>query len=165
MKFKAAFLASSMAAAMAAPAAAQWVHSEDQSSFGAGNLNIAVTGGTDYGLGFRCTTAADAVIIFITPEKTDDETINLVNALSPELLIRVDENLPIELAGSVEDRDGVMAINATADAKLLSELKDGNKSVAVAIRSTGSIFHERDFGLVNSTDAIGKFMKGCGIPE
>ncbi len=165
MNLKVAFLAASLAAALAAPAAAQWVHDEDGSAFDDAKTNIAIVAVGQYGFGFRCTEASDLTAVMIAPEAMDEGTVSAINASSPELLLRVDKNTPHELQAVIESNGDTISVLSLITPELAAEVRDGKLGISVAIRAMGKIFHEKEQSLANSTDAISKLMKGCGIAE
>lgn len=171
MKFKAAFLAATAATSMATPAAAQWIHNEDGSAFDDTETHIALVAVGAYGFGFRCTNVSDLTAVMIAPEKMDKETEGSVNALIPQLLVRVDDGQVISIYAEIKADDESISILSVANpdqggnAKLASQVRDGKSRVSVAVKMVDEIFHETKFSLVNSTAAIGKLMTGCGIAE
>lgn len=72
-------------------ASAQWVYQKNESAFSDTSTNIAFTTKHQYGFGFRCSSPADLVLIFMTPDKSFEEySYDTVNASNqnywPELI-------------------------------------------------------------------------------
>ncbi len=165
MKFSAILVVAAMAALVPVASQAQWIHDEQGSAFDDKKTHLAITGLGDYGFALRCTNPADLEMVLLAPEKMDQETAAQINALSPELMIRVDDLPPGKYQAEIVAKEASIAAIALVPIDLAIQIRDGNRRVSVALGTLGELFHEREYGLRGSTAAVDAMMKGCRIAE
>lgn len=158
--------ASVVAGLVAGAAQAQWLHQETGGAFDDNPMQLAATaiGGGAYGLGLRCTSPDDLVVLFITPERIEGGLAEIMTSMSPDLLIRVDDNDPVEVKPSIEGQDGDdLSAIAEIDVALVDEINAATRRVSVAIRLAGDLYHETEFNVRGSTAATATLMEKCGL--
>lgn len=153
-------------------AGAGWINDTKEDAFN-GDLYIAMNVSTPgYGLGFRCSNSSDLVLVFITPERADDQTTKLLELLDPKLLVIVDKGEPASFTASVtvpgvgigeprlmfsSEDDGVRA--------LLQAVMSAKRRVAVAVEWFDQKLHSTVFDVAGSKRALGKLVAECGLED
>ena len=152
-------------AAFAAPASAQWMHDEQKGAFSDVTTNLAFTALGKYGLGFKCTSQDDLMLVFGTPEAIEEQSIlTLMTASQPAILVRVDDESILELTGTADAPQGNLMLYSAVDADFLDGASAATRRIAVAVRVLGEMYHEVEFGVMGSGRAIDLLKDGCGIP-
>lgn len=146
------------------PASAQWVHQEQGNAFDTEKVQIVLTARGQYAVGLRCTSENDLTTIFITSESVDQNTLEMINAAEPEILVRVDQNEPHTLDAEGDIPEGKLTLRADAPPSLASELIEAKSRVSVAARMLGSLYHETEFNVRDSTASVTKLVELCGLP-
>lgn len=148
------------------PAAAEpWVYQEHGSAFEARKTHIALTAVGNYAVGLRCSEADNLTLIFITPEEADQDNVEVLNQVSPEILVRVDENEPFVIAAQLDVVDGTLTALGPAPSALGDQLVVAVSGVSVAARIMGELFHETRFGVQSSTATVSKLLGLCGLSD
>jgi hypothetical protein len=153
-----------LAMSVALPVAAEpWVYQEHGSVFEDGKTHIALTAAGSYAVGLRCSGPDDITLIFITPEEADPDNVDLLNQVSPKILVRVDQNDPIEIAAQLDVVESGLTMYGAAPPALGDQLVAAGSGVSVAVRLLGELFHETRFGVQGSTATVSKIMDLCGL--
>lgn len=164
-----AIFAGTFIAAAAMPAAAQWMHQRSEDPF-QGDTHLAM--GIDLGgymVAFRCIKPDDLSLIFVVPERPDDETTALVRAAGPTIAVIVDDRPKVELAATLNqtpDGDNYrfeVAGKPDEVAQLARAAAEASRRVAVAAFVLGKVVHQKTFRATGSTRALGALVKGCGL--
>ncbi|WP_156800933.1 hypothetical protein [Oceaniovalibus guishaninsula] len=152
------------AASFAGPSKAQWMHQEHGGAFDGNAVQMAIAASASYGLALRCRNSDDLEIIYLTPEATEAGTIEVMNAASPTLLLRVDENEMFELAATLElANDGTVTAISDAPITVPSQVNSATTRVAAALKILGQVFHETEFKVNGSTAATNVLSEKCGL--
>lgn len=146
-------------------ASAQWLHQETGSAFEDTKLQIALVAEGRNAFGLRCSNGTDFEAVFMAPDSMDAEQASLLNALGPELLIRVDDAAPFTLSVQTEMADQNLKMVASSPVELFEQVRDGKSRVSVALRVVGELYHETAFRLNGSTKAVGAVIATCSIPQ
>lgn len=141
----------------------QWLYQSRESAFGDDTLHIALTASGLYGFGLRCRNGTFEAV-YITPEKFG-ESIGLLNALRPQLRIRIDNQGVLDFDAELEDAEGKLAVLAEIDRSLAEAVRDARRRVAVVVEVLGERFHEKSFNVRGSTKAVGKVIADCDSPD
>jgi hypothetical protein len=150
--------------AMLAPgvAAAQWHYQGEDSAFGEGGLHIAAVANQLYFFGVRCE-LGQMEAVYATPEDVDDSDTLTLQMLSPEFLLRVDDNEPIEALAVLDSMNGKLRATTEVEYAFADQLRNATRRLAIAIRLGGERFHEQTFSVVGSTRTVDDMMAGCGV--
>lgn len=136
-------------------ACAGWVHTKNEDPF-QGDQHLAMKLSFGELAGFRCTSASDLALVYVTPEKPSDQTTALLALSSKKLLVIVDSQPKIEL---VADMD------VTVDGEKYRLSAEGPQvaKIAAAVQINDKIAFSKTFDVKGSTSAIGALLKGCDI--
>ena len=154
----------------AAPACAEWVHTTEDDPFTDSPVQLSAAIDTSgYFGGFRCTTAADLALVFVTVEEVgNDGAADLLAALPVKVLVIVDDAPKVELDAKVEPTpDGKKyRVIAQGDDKLTGLLKAtlaAKKRFAISQEILGKRYHTHSFNARGSSKALEKLVAACGI--
>lgn len=159
-------IGASLLALVASSSAAfsQWVYNGEESAFGGAGVHLVVTAHKEYLFGFRCY-EDETLALFVTPEHISEQDAAELSDLSPEFLIRVDDNdVDVELAYA-DRANEKLRLTREVPLKLLLQVRDAKRRVAVAFRVDDRVFHEQSFTARGSTSALRKFIANCFAAE
>lgn len=154
-----------LALLFSATAVAQWIYNEEEDTFGEGGEKMILVTDLFTGFGVKCSPAGLRAF-YATPEKVEEgTTLEAVNRTHPKLLVRVDKNPPYELDATF---DVTMENRARAWAddippKLVKEIRDAKRRIAVAVRILGKIYHKNSYPVRGSTAAARRLIKRCSL--
>ncbi len=151
---------------LATTATAQWIYQEHGSVFEATGTHLALVVSGIYGAGLRCTNSNDLTFIFITPERVDnnnDDTLQFLNSVSPELLIRVDDNDIITLSAQADETELGLSLFAASPVSLAEQVIAARSRISVAARVLGQLFHEQSFSVGGSTASVSRIKELCNF--
>lgn len=163
MTFRSLFLTSLMLGVCGFPAVAQWVHQEHGSAFNDQKEQLALTAFGQYAVGLRCSSANDLTVVFITPEVVDGKALDQINALTPKVLIRIDQNEAHAYEASGDNPSGSLSFYAAVPEGLAKEVMAAQSGVSVAVQMLGSLYHETRFSARGSTRAVSEIVARCGL--
>ncbi len=142
---------------------AQWLFQTQENAFEPSkSMHIALTAAGDYALGLRCQNG-EMSAIFITSETIED--VSVLNALKPELLIRIDQNEIFAFPTLLEARDNKLTASVTDEEKISSVFEEGKKAkkrISVAIKMLAETYHPTNFNVRGSTKSITELQANCG---
>lgn len=157
------FLAS---AALATPAAAEWHFQEQGSAFDEKKIRVAIAVRPGYAFAFRCTGKDDLDVAFITPEAVEQDAVETLNAVQPEILVRVDDNEIITIPAVIDTGNTEMVLRGVPPTHLATQVIEASSGVSVAVRVIGQLYHEQEFDVLGSTKSVQDLLKACSIaPE
>lgn len=155
----------------AAPAAAEaaWMHQVIEDAFqGDGQLAMTMAPPA-YALGFRCRSAEDLALVFMTPESATVEIVAGIALSVPKLLVIVDSapRVSMPAIGELTNGDDKLLFYSEdqAVAGLLSAALAAKKRVAVAVEIGGKIVHSIVFNTSGLTRALVKLVAGCNLKD
>jgi hypothetical protein len=73
---------------------AEWLHNVEDDPFRGGEVHVAMAIATDFSgfvTGFRCSSADDLTLVFVTPEKTKDIPVPGIDKIPVKLLVITDD--------------------------------------------------------------------------
>ncbi|WP_422018887.1 hypothetical protein [Roseibium sp.] len=144
---------------------AQWLHQKQESAFGSDGLELIITASAGMGFGIRCSSESIEAVFITKDTSFDDETFLIANATSPKLLLRIDNEAPLELEGMLWDSEGKAAMTAEVEAEFIDGIANAKRRVSVAVKLLGEVYHETSFSAVGSTKAANKLKAGCSAKQ
>jgi len=145
---------------------AGWVHTRNEDPF-QGDQHLAMTMTFEELAGFRCTSASDLALVYVTPEKPSDQATALLALSSKKLLVIVDSQPKIELVAdmdvTVDGEKYRLSAEGPQVAKIAAAAAAAQKRFAVAVQINDKIAFSKTFDVNESTSAIGALLKGCDI--
>ena len=149
---------------------AQWFYDQGEDDpFAGGSQHLAMSLARSGELiGFRCTSADDLVLLFVSNEKPDPQQMAAMMLMPAKLLVIVDDASQQEFDASIE-------VTADGDRYRFSGEGDGladvaraasaaKKRFAVAAEMMGKRMYSAAVNVRGSGRAIGQLVKGCGLP-
>lgn len=145
------------------PLKAQWIFQGSESAFGDDAVQLAMTMAKPYALGARC--KGDKIdLVYITPDTSfDKDSYAGMNAMMPEMKVRIDDNPIVVIDAELVDSEGKMLGLAETDTEMLTSIKNAKRRIAIALSVLGKNYHEQSFSVQGSTAAIEKLFKGCNL--
>lgn len=144
-------------------ASAQWLFQTKENAFEPSkSMHIALTAVGEYALGLRCQDGQRSAI-FITSETIED--VSVLNALKPELLIRIDQNQIFTFPTLLESRDNKLTASVTDAEKMANVFEEGKnakKRISIAIKMLTETYHPTNFSVRGSTKSITELQANCG---
>lgn len=142
---------------------AGWVHTKNEDPF-QGDQHLAMTLSFGELAGFRCTSASDLALVYITPEEPSDQTTALLALSSKKLLVIVDSQPKIELLADMDVTVDGKKYRLSAEGPQVAKIAAAaQKRFAVAVQINGKIAFSKAFDVNGSTAAIGALLNGCDI--
>lgn len=140
---------------------AQWHYQAEESAFGTGGVQLAMTGNQNYGFGVRCS-GGNIEAVFLTPDDSfDATTVEMANVTVPKLMIRFDQEQVMELDSSIVLNEGKAGVIAAVETDFIEAVGEAKSRVSVALKLLGEIYHENNFNVRGSTKAAGQLMDAC----
>ena len=147
---------------------AEWLHTSEDDAF-TGTKHIALVADDDTGCsaGFSCTTLADIVLVFITPERLDLSSAKMLHSLPTSLLVIVDDQEKLSFRPKADLVPGTEQLRFVYEGpgllQLVRTVTDAKRRFALAVEIHGKIVHSKTFSADGSTSALTAFGKGCGL--
>lgn len=155
---------------LSAPVDAQWLHQQGEDDpFAGGRQQLAITVSSMGVLAaFRCTSADDLSLLFVSTEKPDEDTREIAAKLPTKLLVIVDDEPKTELDASVDTtpQGDRFRFTATGEgiAVLARKTAAAKRRFAVAVELLGQRLSSQAFGVSGSRRAIEALIRGCRLP-
>jgi hypothetical protein len=153
---------------LATGANADWLHNTEDDPFRGGEQHIAAAFDLSGELaGFRCSSADDLVLMFVTPEKPQAGSMELLSKVPVQLLVIVDNEPKRELAARIETTPNgeryriVSEVPEVAD--VVKSALGAKKRFSVASQLLGQLGYTKTFNVRGSTNAIRALVSGCKI--
>ena len=146
-------------------ALAQWVYNEEEDAFGEGGSKMILVTDFSSAFGIKCSPEGLRAL-YATPEKIQEAgALEMLNQAKPKLLVRVDRNQVYELDATLDVTmdDHLRAWADDIPPKLVKEIRDAKKRIAVAVRLLGKLYHKASYRVRGSTAAARKLIKRCSL--
>jgi hypothetical protein len=119
----------------------------------------------NYFFAFRCM-GKEVQAVYLTPEILENADIEMTKDIPTRLLFKVDGGETIDLPATVDSALRQLRLTGgNVPDQQVKLARDAIKSISVAVKIGGVVFHETRIGVRGSTSAISKFMSACGISE
>ena len=152
------------------PAQAEWLHDTEDDPFRGGVAHIAASVEMDGTMvGFRCTSSADIMMIYVTPEKPDPAVAAAIASTPAKLLVIIDDLPRQDLVAHIEvtqdlERYRLVSTVPGAAAALVSATAKAKRRIAVAGQAGGEVIWSKSFDVDGSTAALSVLSRGCSLP-
>jgi len=143
-------------------AQAQWIGQKIDDPFGTQDIVGAATLKFGKGLIVRCVGGTRRELMFLPNEQGQSSVAETANALGVTLLVRVDHEPVVSLAGVMHSSDGKLVVVADVAESLARQIGDARRRVAVALEAMGQKFDTVSFGVSGSGRQIAKVIRACG---
>jgi hypothetical protein len=153
-------------------ASAQWVHTASEDDPFAGGATQLAAGLSEVGemLAFRCTSARDLALLYVSIEKPDDaliENLAMFAMGKPALLVIVDDDPVVRLPAQIEvtpTRERLRYV-ATGEAvqPLARRVTTARKRIAVAFEFNGKRVSSTAVNARGTKAAVGKLTGACKL--
>lgn len=156
-------LALAVCVSTASPAVAQWLVKRTESAFGGPTKTIAMVSDHIYSFGFVCE-GSRLHAVYMPPEAIDDDGIAAIAAFEAKLLVRVDDGAVREIDVSADSVDGRLRLSGRGGSALdaARDVHAARRSVSVALKTMGHLWHEHRFTARRSTDGMETLLSDCG---
>jgi len=147
-------------------ARAEWRASKLEDAFNGDQMMAITLDFSGYAVAFRCSSAEDLALVFITPEKGDAETTQL-NSLGPQLVAIVDDQPKVTLDAEVDvTADYILRLTSEQDevAALLKAVSGAKRRFAMGIQIMDKTMHTKTFDVNGSRRALQKLVETCKLP-
>ena len=149
---------------------AEWLHNVEDDPFRGGEVHLAMAIATDFSgfvAGFRCSSADDLTLVFVTPEKTKDIPVPSIDKLPVRLLVITDDAEKVALDAKIETTPSGEQFRFSADGeqiiKMLKAAWDAKKRFAIASELLGQVGQSKSFDMRGSSRAIQELVNGCKL--
>ncbi len=142
-------------------ASAQWAYQKQGGAFDDRPKHVIATSYNGYSFGFICKDIQSIQAVYVTTELIGNTSIDNLNSVYPELLIRVDDGEILELDTKFKDTGEYIGVISTVSKKELEQVINAKSKISVAIRVLLDPAHENKFSAEGSTSNGTKFIAQC----
>lgn len=163
------FIAAVIVGSPIGAANAQWVYDKKDDPFQSDLHTAVAVERLGFAAGLRCTSAADATLIYVTPEHPPSDGLANLNRMSPRLLVILDDMPKVAIDAQIEATpDGqslrVVSTNPPAVGLLFQAAELARKRFAIAVEiGVGNIVYSQSFTIDGAKKTIGRALDGCKI--
>lgn len=156
-------ITAALAASLALPASAQWMHSSSGGAFDGAPLHMAFVSSGAYALGLRCQENTVTSVLMTTPERAERSAVDALNALAPVILLRVDDGAVFEAPAqaTLHSEDGTVLVMGEAPDGFGDAVIEAGSTISAALRVAGELFYETAFTAAGSTASVQAMYDGC----